>query len=119
MLSDHSFPLPDTPLSSRELTCLRWVAIGKTSWEIAAILGVTERTINFHVGRACRKLGVTRRQAAVAMALEKGLLPALYIPRARRQATHPPAPSGKAVSARAGHFPTGISRSPTLPKRLG
>lgn len=119
MLSDHSFPIPDTPLSSRELTCLRWVAIGKTSWEIAAILGVTERTINFHVGRACRKLGVTRRQAAVAMALEKDLLPALYMPRARRQATRPPAPSGKAVAARAGHFPTGISRSPTLPKRLG
>jgi len=49
--------------------------MGKTSWEIGSIIGLTERTINFHLARACEKLGVYRRQAAVAIALQRGLLP--------------------------------------------
>ena len=39
------------------------------------ILGVSERTVNFHVGNACGKLGVYNRRAAVAQALKHGLLP--------------------------------------------
>lgn len=62
------------PLTSRELTCLRWAAIGKTSWEMGIILGLTERTVNFHIGNACRKLDVHSRQAAIAMALQHGYL---------------------------------------------
>src|SRR5690606_34818573 len=34
-------------LSRRELECLYWSALGKTSWETAIILGLSERTINF------------------------------------------------------------------------
>jgi DNA-binding CsgD family transcriptional regulator len=62
------------PLSDRELSCLQWVAAGKTSWETSRILGLSERTINFHVRNACGKLGVNRRSAAVATALRGGLL---------------------------------------------
>jgi DNA-binding CsgD family transcriptional regulator len=53
-------------LSSREVEALTWSARGKTSSEIASILGVSERTVNFHMDSAMRKLGsVTRTQAAV------------------------------------------------------
>lgn len=62
------------PLTTRELTCLHWAAIGKTSWEMGVILGLTERTINFHIHNACRKLGVHGRQAAITAAFQAGLL---------------------------------------------
>jgi len=63
-----------TPLSGRELQCLEWVSLGKTSWETAAILGLSERTVNFHLRNACRKLNVYGRQAGVVKALRLGLL---------------------------------------------
>jgi len=63
------------PLTSRELECIHWAAMGKTSWEIGRILGLAERTINFHIARACEKLGVYRRQAAITLAIQRGLLP--------------------------------------------
>ena len=62
-------------LTPREKHCLHWVAQGKSSWEIATILGVAESTINFHVANICRKLGVTRRQAAITVATQIGYLP--------------------------------------------
>jgi DNA-binding NarL/FixJ family response regulator len=53
-------------LNEREAESLTWAARGKTSAEIAAILGVTKRTIDFHIDNARDKLGVaTRIQAAV------------------------------------------------------
>ena len=61
-------------LTTRELECLHWVALGKTSWEIGRLLAVTERTIVFHVQNAARKLGVNSRQAAVARAIVHGLI---------------------------------------------
>ena len=61
-------------LSERELECLEWVSLGKTSWETGLILGISERTINFHLLNAARKLNVYGRQAAVAIALRQNLL---------------------------------------------
>ena len=63
------------PLTGREHECLHWASMGKTSWEIGVILGVTERTINFHIQNACRKLRARGRQAAIAAAYQHGLLP--------------------------------------------
>ncbi|MBM3856082.1 MAG: LuxR family transcriptional regulator [Verrucomicrobia bacterium] len=60
-------------LSSREKTILMWVKIGKTNWEIGRILGVSERTIRFHIGRIFSKLDVISRSQAVAVAVEQGL----------------------------------------------
>lgn len=60
-------------LTMRELTILNWVKNGKTNWEIAQILGVTERTIRFHVESIFSKLDVTSRSQAVATAIEHGL----------------------------------------------
>jgi DNA-binding CsgD family transcriptional regulator len=65
---------PACPLSPRELTVLLWMKEGKTNWEIARILGVSERTVRFHAGSIFGKLDVTSRTQAVARALEAGLI---------------------------------------------
>ncbi len=60
----------DFHLTERELEVLTWVARGKSSVDIAAILGVSDRTINFHIDNVIRKTGVaTRVQAAIRCAL--------------------------------------------------
>lgn len=64
---------PPNMLTPRELECLIWSADGKTSWEISEILAVSERTVNAHLGRAIRKLGVVSRTQAVAEAIRRGL----------------------------------------------
>jgi DNA-binding NarL/FixJ family response regulator len=64
-------------LSSREVTILNWMKNGKTNWEIGKILGVTERTVRFHIESIFSKLQVTSRSQAVATAIEHGL-PALH-----------------------------------------
>ena len=62
------------PLSARERECLKWAAEGKTGWDIAHLLDITERTVVFHLHNACDKLGVATRQQAVAKAMVLGLL---------------------------------------------
>ncbi len=61
-------------MTAREQECLRWVADGKTSWEIAALLNVSERTVNFHLNNVMQKLGVCSRQHAVGKAAFQGLI---------------------------------------------
>ncbi len=61
-------------LTSRELECLHWAAEGKTGWEIGKLLGITERTVVFHVENAARKLGVFGRRQAVARAIALQLI---------------------------------------------
>ena len=56
-------------LTDREIEALTWSARGKTSNEIAQILGLSKRTVDFHIESAVRKLGVaTRIEAAVKAA---------------------------------------------------
>jgi len=61
-------------LSSREQEVASWLQEGKTSWEISVILGISERTVNFHVSNITRKLGATNRPQALAVAARLGLL---------------------------------------------
>lgn len=61
-------------LSQREAEILRWTGEGKTSGEIADILNITERTINFHIGKAMAKLNAVNKTAAVLRAVMLGLL---------------------------------------------
>lgn len=61
-------------LSVREKECLFWVSEGKTSWEIAQILGITERTVNFHLNNAIRKSGCKNRYQTVAKNIITGEL---------------------------------------------
>jgi DNA-binding NarL/FixJ family response regulator len=61
-------------LNDREMECLTWSARGKTSPEIATILNLSKRTINFHIENACRKLNVSTRTEAVAKAASSRLI---------------------------------------------
>ena len=63
-----------TPLSPKETEVLKWIAQGKSSWDVSAILGISERTVKFHVANILQKLDAVTRVHAVAIALERGLV---------------------------------------------
>ena len=64
----------DKLLSEREIEVLAYVAQGQSSRQVASTLGLSEATINNHVGRILKKLNVESRTAAVAHALAYGLI---------------------------------------------
>jgi len=66
--------LPAEPLRPMEGACLKWVAEGKTAWETAVILGLSEATVRAYLRRARRKLGATTQAMAVARAMHLGLI---------------------------------------------
>lgn len=61
-------------LSPRERECLRWVGEGKTSWECAVILGISERTVRAYLETARQKLGAANTTHAVVKATKSSLL---------------------------------------------
>jgi len=61
-------------LNEREVEVLTWVARGKTSIEIAQILGLAKRTIDFHTDTARMKLGAATRTEAVIKAANARLI---------------------------------------------
>ncbi|WP_303905256.1 helix-turn-helix transcriptional regulator [Thiohalomonas denitrificans] len=61
-------------LTPREKELLAWLAQGKNTWEISAILRISERTVKFHVGNILQKLNASTRGHAVAIALGHGLM---------------------------------------------
>ncbi len=65
---------PTDTLSEREIDCLNWTSAGKTSAEIAEILGLSEHTVNHYLNRAARKLDSVNRTQAVAKALRLGVI---------------------------------------------
>ncbi len=62
----------DYGLSDREFECMKWVAAGKTDWEIGQILTISPKTVNYHVENAKRKMLVPTRVQAVMAALLSG-----------------------------------------------
>ena len=63
-------------LNDREIETLTWVARGKTSLQIAKILDLSKRTIDFHLDNARVKLGAaTRTQAAIKAAVGRLIEP--------------------------------------------
>jgi DNA-binding NarL/FixJ family response regulator len=62
-------------LSARETEVLALVARGLTNAAIGRALFVSEATVKTHLTRACAKLGVAGRTAAVTKAIEIGALP--------------------------------------------
>lgn len=61
-------------LSPRQLEVLRWTMEGKTAWEVANILGISESTAAHHLREATGGLGCTNKQQAVVKALRLGLI---------------------------------------------
>ena len=62
-------------LTERQAQCLRLVAAGKTSAEIARELGLSARTVEHYLTNACAKLGVRNRVQAVALGISLNLIP--------------------------------------------
>jgi len=55
-------------LNDREIEALTWAARGKTSAEIASILGLSKRTVDFHLDNARAKINAATRTEAVIKA---------------------------------------------------
>jgi signal transduction histidine kinase/DNA-binding CsgD family transcriptional regulator len=62
------------PLTQREQQVLAGVVEGRTNKQIAARLGISDRTVQFHLGNVLSKLGVASRTEAAVLALERGLV---------------------------------------------
>jgi DNA-binding CsgD family transcriptional regulator len=77
-LSGGSAPAPGMPvpygLTERELLVLRLVGIGRTNAQIGAELYMSPKTASVHVTSILRKLGVSSRVQAAALAERAGLL---------------------------------------------
>ena len=61
-------------LTNREKECLQWVSIGKTSWETSMIMGISERTVIFHIQNATSKMNTPSRTSAAVIALMNGAI---------------------------------------------
>ena len=60
-------------LSEREQDVLRLLALGKENQEIGDRLGISERTVRYHLRNIYDKLGVQRRGEAIAWAVRQRL----------------------------------------------
>lgn len=65
---------PRSVLSPRERECLQWIAEGKTYWECAMILGLSEHTVRCYLESARHKLGAANNSHAVNIAGKADLL---------------------------------------------
>lgn len=61
-------------LTPRQRDVLLWIKDGKTNSEIAEIMKVSVKTIEFHVGNVLDRLEASNRITAVVIALQRGLL---------------------------------------------
>jgi DNA-binding CsgD family transcriptional regulator len=71
----ESTPTLDHDLSPREMEVLVLAARGLTNKEIAYRLGISERTVQFHMNSIFNKTGTSSRTEAVALAARSGWLP--------------------------------------------
>ncbi|OIN24248.1 helix-turn-helix transcriptional regulator [Vibrio barjaei] len=76
---EKQFGQVKSSLTLREQICLAWVAEGKSSWEVAQIIGCSERTVNFHIQNASEKLNAFSRTQAVSKALLTGSIEPMLV----------------------------------------
>ncbi|AUH49614.1 hypothetical protein CXB49_01555 [Chromobacterium sp. ATCC 53434] len=61
-------------LTEREREMLRWTALGKTAEEVASIVGLSARTVYFHLKNAMLKLNASNTLQAVVKSIVLGLI---------------------------------------------
>jgi LuxR family quorum-sensing system transcriptional regulator CciR len=61
-------------LTDRQRECVMWVARGKSDWEIARILGISEETAREHLRHARERYGVPKRTLVAVHALFDGTI---------------------------------------------
>ena len=64
----------DEPLSDREVTILKLVAIGKSNKQVASELGLSEETVKAYLKAIFAKLNVADRTHAVTVAARRGII---------------------------------------------
>ena len=75
------FPDSDPPtepstllyLAPREKEVLLWAARGKSAWETAELLELSEKTVKFYIRNACSRLKAQNKTQAVAMCISASL----------------------------------------------
>ncbi len=73
-LRQDTVAAPIQELSSREREVLMWTAEGKTAEEVALIMDITKRTVNFHITNCVTKLDASNKLHAAVKAAMLGLL---------------------------------------------
>ena len=61
-------------LTDRQRECVMWAARGKSDWEIAKVLGVSEATVGEHLRNAYERYGVGKRTLVAVHALFDGTI---------------------------------------------
>jgi len=78
VVSDHPaaapVPAPAVKLTNRELEVLRMVALGRTTPQIARLLGISSHTVLNHIRNFRRKLDAPTKLDAVLAAIRLGIL---------------------------------------------
>ena len=75
LLTSMSAPQSEDELSARELEVLKLLVAGASNKVIAAQLNVSENTVKSHLSHIFDKLQVQSRAEAVAVALQRGIVP--------------------------------------------
>jgi LuxR family transcriptional regulator, quorum-sensing system regulator BjaR1 len=71
-----TFPVPDgVDISEREREVLLWLADGKSSEDVADILGLSVATVMFHYRNISERFGTLTRAHTVAEGFRRGVLP--------------------------------------------
>ncbi|WP_168253922.1 helix-turn-helix transcriptional regulator [Rhizobium leguminosarum] len=65
---------PSPMLTPRELECLKWIAAGKSSRDVGAILDISAHTVNDYMKSVFSKLGAANRVQAVGIAYRVNLI---------------------------------------------
>lgn len=74
MIAEGLFSSVESRLTPQEATCLNWSSLGKYMPEIAKIMGIEHRTVQYHLDNVREKLEATNLPHAVRLALEKHLI---------------------------------------------
>jgi len=69
-IKDHVPVDEKAEITTREAQCLHWLEEGNSDEEIATILGISKRTVRFHLDNLKKKYGVTRRTQVLAKRLK-------------------------------------------------
>jgi DNA-binding NarL/FixJ family response regulator len=77
MLRGQQAPRADDILTPREREMLRFIAQGKTSREIAELLGLSAKTVDNCRSSILQKLGARNRVEAIALGVQRGLIPSV------------------------------------------
>ena len=76
VIGDNPRQIGNRPaITPRELAVLRLTSLGRTTNEVAKLLGIGEETVRSHLKRVQAKLGVRNRTHAAAEAIRQQLIP--------------------------------------------